>query len=66
MRNGKQALFGRLMGYRQEFKEFKDSMEYMNFVFVDPMGVTEVETKIKESFSFSEFRLDYRPNQKYT
>jgi len=32
-------------------------MEYMHFVFVDPMYVSEVETRIKEYFS--EFRLDY-------
>jgi hypothetical protein len=55
---------GRLKGHRQEFKEFKDSMEYMHFVFVDPMHVSDVETRIKEYFS--EFKLDYGKNQKYT
>ena len=54
----KTGVVGRLKGHRQEFKEFKDSMEYMHFVFVDPMYVSEVETKIKEYFST--FKLDYK------
>lgn len=53
----KTGVVGRLKGHRQEFKEFKDSMEYMHFVFVDPMYVSEVETRIKEYFS--EFKLDF-------
>lgn len=53
----KTGVVGRLKGHRQEFKEFKDSMEYMHFVFVDPMYVSDVETRIKEYFS--EFKLDY-------
>jgi len=54
----KTGVVGRLKGQRNEFKEFKDSMEYMHFVFVDPIYVSEVETRIKEYFS--EFRLDYK------
>jgi len=53
----KTGVVGRLQGHRQEFREFRDTMEYMHFVFVDPMYVSEVETRIKEYFS--EFRLDY-------
>jgi len=53
----KTGVVGRLRQHKQEFKEFKDTMEYMHFVFVDPMYVSEVETRIKEYFS--EFRLDY-------
>lgn len=53
----KTGVVGRLKGHRQEFKEFKDTMEYMHFVFVDPMYVSDVETEIKEYFS--EFKLDY-------
>lgn len=53
----KTGVVGRLKGHRQEFKEFKDSMEYMHFVFVDPMYVSDVERKIKDYFS--EFKLDY-------
>ena len=53
----KYGFIGRMKGHKQEFKEFKDTMEYMHFVFVDPMYVSDVETKIKEFFS--EFKLDY-------
>jgi len=53
----KTGVVGRLRQHKQEFKEFKDTMEYMHFVFVDPMYVSEVETRIKEYFS--EFKLDY-------
>ena len=53
----KTGVVGRLKGHVQEFKEFKDSIEYMHFVFVDPMYVSDVETRIKEYFS--EFKMDY-------
>jgi len=56
----KTGVVGRLKGHcsKIEFKEFKDSMEYIHFVFVDPMYVSEVERRMKEYFS--EFRLDYK------
>jgi len=53
----KTGVVGRLKGHKQEFKEFRDTMEYMHFVFVDPMYVSDVEARIKNYFS--EFRLDY-------
>lgn len=53
----KTGVVGRLKGHVQEFREFKDTMEYMHFVFVDPMYVSEVETRIKEYFS--EFKMEY-------
>jgi len=53
----KTGVVGRLKGHQQEFKEFKNTMEYMHFVFVDPMYVSDVETRIKEYFS--EFKMDY-------
>jgi len=53
----KTGVVGRLQGHQQEFKEFKDTMEYMHFVFVDPMYVSDVETRIKEYFS--EFKMEY-------
>jgi site-specific DNA-adenine methylase len=53
----KTGVIGRLKGHQQEFKEFKDTMKYMHFVFVDPMYVIDVETRIKEYFS--EFQLDF-------
>jgi len=53
----KTGVVGRLKGHQQEFKEFKDTMEYMHFVFVDPMYVSDVETRIKEYFS--EFKMEY-------
>lgn len=54
----KTGVVGRLKGHRQEFKEFKDSMEYMHFVFVDPMYVSDVEAKMKEYFST--YKLNYK------
>ena len=53
----KYGFIGRMKGHKQEYKEFKDTMEYMHFVFVDPMYVSDVEAKIKEFFS--EFKLEY-------
>jgi hypothetical protein len=53
----KTGVIGHLKGHQEEFKEFKDTMKYMHFVFVDPMYVSEVETRIKKYFF--EFKLDY-------
>jgi len=49
---------GRSKGHMQEFKEFRDEMSYLHFVFLDPMYVSEAESRIKEFFS--EYRACYQ------
>lgn len=49
---------GRCKGHQQEFREFRDEMSYLHFVFLDPMYVSEAERAIKDYFQ--EFRCGYK------
>lgn len=53
----KQGFQGRCKGHQKEFKEFKNEMSYLHFVFIDPMYVSEAERSIKTFLK--EFRVDY-------
>jgi len=49
---------GRSKGHQKEFQEFRHQMSYLHFVFLDPMYVSEAESRIKEFFS--EFKTNYQ------
>jgi len=49
---------GRSKGHQQEFKEFRREMSYLQFVFLDPIYVSEAEKCIKDFFAG--FRTNYR------
>lgn len=49
---------GRSKAHLQEFKEFREEMSYLHFVFLDPMYVSESEKSIKDFFKG--FRIEYK------
>lgn len=53
----KQGFIGRCRGHQKEFREFKNEMSYLHFVFIDPMYVSEAERSIKKFLK--EFQVDY-------
>lgn len=48
---------GRSKGHLQEFKEFREELSYLHFVFIDPMYVSDAEKSIKDFFK--DFKIDY-------